>query len=123
MAFDISPIIVEVLVSQTQPEPSTSPQEEILLDSEEMSDFGEDVVVSLGKYFWSKKEKAIIKKGTKRTREGTLKHLLALNQFLWRNYAPNVRQGALDTTTAIGDLARANYDSVSHLHKDLLDKE
>ena len=44
----------------------------MLPDSDEMVDFREDVVVFLGKYFWNKKEKAIIKKGTKRIREGTL---------------------------------------------------
>ena len=33
----------------------------------EMVDFGEDAVVSLGKYFWSRKEKDVIKKGSKRS--------------------------------------------------------
>ena len=64
-----------------------------------------------------------MKKRTKRIREGTLKHLPALNQVVWRTNAPNVRQGALDTTVAMGAFTGANYDSVSNLHKDLLDKE
>ena len=68
-----------------------------------MADFGEDVVVSLGKYFWSKKEKEIIKKRTKRTREGTLKHLPALNQVVWRTDALNCAERRF-TTQYGGDL-------------------
>ena len=45
---------------------------------EEMTHFGEDVIVSLGKYFWSKKYKTIVKKGAKRTKEGRLKQFLPL---------------------------------------------
>ena len=62
-----------------------------------MADFGEDVVVSLGKYFWSKKDKEIMKNGVNRTKEGTLKQVPTLNQFFWRTDAPNVKQGPLDT--------------------------
>ena len=75
-----------------------------------MVDYGEDVVVSLGKYFWSKKEKEIIKKRTKRTREGTLKNFPTLNQVVWRIDAPNVRQGALDTIATMGSFVVENYD-------------
>ena len=39
---------------------------------EEIEDFGNDVVVSMGEYFWSKKEKVAVNKGTKRAIEGTL---------------------------------------------------
>ena len=39
--------------------------------SEEMVDFGEDAVVSLGKHFWSRKDKAVVKNGYKITREST----------------------------------------------------
>ena len=38
---------------------------------EEMAYFGDDTVVSLGEYFWSKTEKAVGKKGSKQAREGT----------------------------------------------------
>ena len=41
---------------------------------EERTDFGDDVLVSLGEYFWSIKEKFVVKKGTKSSREGTLVH-------------------------------------------------
>ena len=121
--LDISPIIVQISVSQSQPEPSTTPQKETLSPSEEITDFGEDVVVSLGKYFWSKKDKAILKKESKRTREGTLKHVSGNNQVVWITNAPNEKQGALDTKTAMGAFVGDNYDSVSQLTKDILSKE
>ena len=88
-----------------------------------MADFGEDVVVCLGKYFWSKKDKAIFKKGSKRTREGIVKHVPAFNQIVWRTDAPNEKEGALDTTVSIGSFADANFNSVSQLTKDLLSKK
>ena len=88
-----------------------------------MADFGEDAVVSLRKYFWSKKDKAILKKSSKRTREGRLKHVPAFDQFVWRTDAPNEKQGALDTTAAMQAFAGANYNSMSQLTKDLLSKE
>ena len=88
-----------------------------------MANFGEDAVVSLGKYFWSKKNKAILNKGSKRTREGTLKHLPGFDQIVWRTNSRNGNEGALDTTAAMQAFAGANYNSVSQLTKDLLSKE
>ena len=88
-----------------------------------MADFGEDAVVSLRKYFWSKKDKAILKKGSKRTREGILKHVPTLDQIVWRTDDPNEKQGALDTTAVMGAFAGASYNSVSQLTKDLLSKK
>ena len=78
-----------------------------------MADFGEDAVVSLRKYFWSKKDKAILKKVSKRTIEGTLKHVSALDQIVCRTDAPNENQGALDTIATMGSSVGANYNSVS----------
>ena len=75
-----------------------------------MADFGEDAVVFLGKYFWSKKEKAILKKGSKRIREGTLKHVPTLDQIVWRTDDPNEKQGALDTTATMGAFAGVKYN-------------
>ena len=87
-----------------------------------MAYFGEDVVVSLGKYFWIKIDKAVMKKGTKRMREGTLKQVPDLNKFISKSNFHDIKQGALDTTTTMGYFARANYYSVSQLNKYILDK-
>ena len=62
-------------------------------------------------------------KGTKRTREGSVKQVPALNRFIWKTDSPDIKQGALDTTTAIRAFAGTNYDSVSQQNKDLLNKE
>ena len=47
----ISPLSVEVHISQSQPDPSITVQDGTILNTEEMVYFGEDAVVSLGKYF------------------------------------------------------------------------
>ena len=75
----LTPISVEIPLLHSKPDPLVTCQRETISSSEGMADFGEDDVVSLGKYFWSKKDKAIMKKGTKRTREGRIKQVLALN--------------------------------------------
>ena len=72
---------MEVLVSQSQPEPLVTVEEGTISTTEEMAYFGKDVVVSLGNYFWSRKEKFVVRKGAKRTREGTVKKVVSLNQI------------------------------------------
>ena len=64
-----------------------------------------------------------MKKGLKRKKEGILKHFPALDKIVWKTDAPNEKQGALNTTAAIGAFAGANYNSVSQLIKDLCNKE
>ena len=104
---------VEILVSQSQPDPLVTPQQETISASEGMVDFVEDDVVSLGKYFWRKKDKSVMKNGTKRMREGTIKKVPALTQVIWKSYSPDTQQGDLYTTGTMGDFAGDNYDSVS----------
>ena len=65
----------------------------------------------------------MLKKDSKRTREGMLKHVPALDKIVQNTDAPNEKQGALNTTSAIGAFAGANYNSVSQLTKDLFSKE
>ena len=43
-----------------------------------IEDFGEDVVVSMGKYYWSKKDKVVVKRGSKKEIYGSSKHVSAL---------------------------------------------
>ena len=62
-------------------------------------------------------------KGTNRTRECSVKKVPSLNQVIQKIDSPDIKQGSLDTTTAIGAFAGANYDSFSQLNKDLLNKE
>ena len=64
-----------------------------------------------------------MKKGLKRTREGILKHVPALDKIVWKTDAPNENQRALNTAAAIGVFAGANYNSVLKLTKVLFTKE
>ena len=64
-----------------------------------------------------------MKKSSKRTREGRLKHVPAFDQIVWRTDALNEKERALDTTVAMAAFAGANYNSMSQLTKDLLSKE
>ena len=88
-----------------------------------MADFGEDVVVSMRKYYWSKKEKSVIKRGAKRKRESSTKQMPPLSHVLWKSDTPDIKQGALDTTTSMGVFVGVNYDSISQLSVILTDKE
>ena len=78
-----------------------------------MTYFGEDDFVSLGKYFWSKKDKAVMKKGTKRTRKGTVKKVPTLNQVIWKLDSHDIKQGDLDIVAAMGAFVGTNFDLVS----------
>ena len=57
------------------------------------------------------------------TREGMLKHVHALDEIVQKNDAPNEKQGAVNTTAAIGVFSGANYNSPVQLTKDLFTKE
>ena len=74
---------MEVPISQSQPNPLVNVQEGTISAIEEMEGFRKDVVVSLGKYFWSRKEKDVVKKGAKRTKEGTIKRVPS--QIIWKS--------------------------------------
>ena len=80
-------------------------------------------MVSMGKYYWRKKYKVVVKIGAKRTREGSTKQMPALSQVIWKLDTPDSKQGELDTTAVIGDFAGANYDYVLELSVNLTDKE
>ena len=56
-----------------QPVPLVIVFEETIPTAEEVAYFGEDTVESIGEYFWSRAKKAMVKKGSKRSREGTFK--------------------------------------------------
>ena len=88
-----------------------------------MANFGEDAVVSLGQYFWSRKEKAMDKKGSKRSREGTFKQGSVPNNIIWKRASIDVKQEAVKTVAAMGYFARENFDSVSLLNKELEERE
>ena len=78
-----------------------------------MEYFSDDVVVSLGEYFWRKEEKVIVKKGSNISREGTFKQGSVPNLIIWKRASIDVKQEALETAAAMGASAGENFDSVS----------
>ena len=83
--------------------------------SEVIADFGEDAVVSMGKYYWSKKDKAVVKRGAKKARQGSGKHVPALGQVIWKADTSDLPQGVVDAAAAMGVFAGANFQCVSQL--------
>ena len=66
--MDISPLSIDIPTNQMQSDSFVTIHHEINSSSEVIEDFGEDVVVSMGKYYWSKKDKAVVKRGAKKAR-------------------------------------------------------
>ena len=60
-----------------------------------------------------------MKKGSKRSREGTFKQGSVPKQIIWKRASTNVKHEALETTASMGAFAGANYGSVSSLNKEI----
>ena len=71
--MNIHPLRIEIPLTQTQTNPLVIVQHQTTSSLEVMADFGEDVGVLMGKYYWTKKEKVVVNRGTKRAREGSIK--------------------------------------------------
>ena len=63
-----------------------------------IAEFGEEVVVSLNDYYWSKSEKAVVKRGSKRTRQGTIVQVSVPNQVIWKRTSTNIRREVVEKT-------------------------
>ena len=70
-------------------------------------------MVSFGKYYWTKKDKAVVKRGAKKAREGLGKHVSALGQVIWKADTSDIQQGSMDTSASMGVFTGANFNSVS----------
>ena len=64
---------IDIPLNQTQTDPLVTIHQQSISSSKVITNFGEDVVVSFGKYYWSKKAKAVVKRGTRRGRESLAK--------------------------------------------------
>ena len=76
--IDISPLNIDIPINQMQTNSLVTIHHEINLSSEVIAYFGEDKVVSMGKYYWSKKDKDVVKRGVKRARESSAKSVCAI---------------------------------------------
>ena len=63
---DISPLRIDIPINQMKTDSLVTIEHEINSSSEVEEYFGEDAVVSMGKYYWSKIDKAMVLKGSKR---------------------------------------------------------
>ena len=64
-----------------------------------------------------------MKKGSKRKRERTFNQGVVQNHIIWKSDSSDTKQESLDTTPAMVAFGGANFDSVSHLKKDMEEKE
>ena len=78
----IPPLNTEIPLFQTETDPLVTTQQQTISPREGITDFGEDAMVCMGKYYWSKKDKVVMKREVKRKREGSIKHMLALSQVI-----------------------------------------
>ena len=80
-------------------------------------------MVSMGKYNWSKKDKVVVKRGSKKARHGSGKHVSSLSQVIWKEDTSNLPQEAMDAIAAMGVFTRANFSIVSQLSLAFGEKE
>ena len=67
--MNLVPVSMDIPLNQMQSDPLVSVHQQSISSSKVIVDFGEDAVVSFGKYYWSKKDKAMVKRGAMRDRE------------------------------------------------------
>ena len=121
--MNILPLSIDIPLYQTQTDPLVTIHKQSISSSEVIADFGEDAVVSFDKYYWSKKDKDVVKRGAKRAREISAKDVPALGQVIWKADTSDIQQGAVETTATMGVFAGANFQSVSQLSLGLSEKQ
>ena len=80
--MNIFPVSMDIPLNQTQSDPLVSVHQQSISSSKVITDFGEDAVVSFGKYYWSKKYKAVRKRGSKRAIESSGINVLAICELI-----------------------------------------
>ena len=68
--MDIAPLMIDIPINQIETDSLVTIQPKMNSSSEVIADFGEDAVVSMGKYYWSKKDKPVVKRGSNKARHG-----------------------------------------------------
>ena len=88
----IPSINMQIHVPETpQPAPIVAILEKTLSTTEDIANFGEYVFISFEQYFWRRKDKVVVRKGSKRSREGTFEHGSVPNQIIWKRESSNVK--------------------------------
>ena len=121
--MNIVPVSIDIPFNQTQSDPLVSIHQQSISSSEVIEYFGEDVVVSFGKYYWNKKYKVVVKRGAKRARQSSGINVPIISEVIWKADASDMQQGAVDTAVSMGVFAGANFQCVSQLSLDLGEKQ
>ena len=121
--MNILPLSIDIPLNQTQTDPLVTIHQQSISSSEVIADFGEDALVSFGKYYWSKWDKDVVKMGAKRAIESLAKNVLAIGEVIWKAYTSDMKQGVVGTEASIKVFAAANFQSVSQLSLALGEKQ
>ena len=78
-AMDIAPLRIDIPINQMETDSLVTIRLEMNSSSEVIAYFREDAVVLMGKYYWSKKDKAVVKRGSKKGSHGSGKYVSALD--------------------------------------------
>ena len=119
----IAPLRIDIPTNQMETDLLVTIQYEMNSSLEVIAYFREDAVVSMGKYYWSKKDKAVVKRGSKKARHGSGKDVSTLGQVIWMEYTSNLPQEAVDAVVAMGAFVGANFNTVSQLSLAFGEKE
>jgi len=81
-------------------------------------EFDEEIVVSLGEYYYSKPDKSMIRKGKKRGRDQTGMEVSVFEQIIWTQQSGDPQVDAADTAAALGAFIGANIHAISNLNRE-----
>ena len=113
--MNILPLSIDIPLNQTQTDPLVTIHQQSISSSKVIAYFGEDAIVLFGKYYWSKKDNAVVKRGAKRARESSAKNVLAVGEVIWKADTSEMHKGAVETIAAMGVFTATNFQSVSQL--------
>ena len=80
--------------------------------TEPRDELDEDIVISLGDYYYSKSDKVVVKKGKRRTRDQSGMDSYVTNQIVWTQQSSDPQVDVVDTATALGAFTGANLHAV-----------
>ena len=85
---------------------------------ESRDEFNEDIIISLGDYHYSKSNKAVVKKGKKRSRDQGDMDTSLSNQIVWTQQYGDPQLDAADTAASLGAFTGANFHAMNTLNRE-----
>ena len=89
---------------------------------EEKTYFGEEFVVVLGDYCFTKRQKAIVKRSSKRSEECQCMEEPISRKIIWNSSSDDPQGGSMEVEATMGYFVGGNYDFVSIVSK-FIDEE